>query len=95
MYGNSPIILFKATNINNLTKTIEVPGFPLGPRRVLNSSKIFFITNLIKIMCLFEFNQSVGVNKKINKVILIQLNDILNHDEEGSKTENKFLIILN
>jgi hypothetical protein len=65
----------------------------LGPRRVLNSlwslAKIAFrIKNV-----LFGDTQKMGVKIKINKIALAQLRGRLNI-EDGSKTENKLVIII-
>lgn len=92
-YGNKPIKLLNKINENNEIKIKELPACPLVLNNVLNSlwsvNKILF-----QIIWYREgMNQNIGGIIKIPKNVLIQFNERLKMLVEGSKTENKFVII--
>jgi hypothetical protein len=93
MYGNSPRKLFIMISINSLINKIVLPEKASVPRRVLNSACNFLVIDVIIILVLLGTNQKTGVIIIVNNIALAQFNgrEIL---EEGSKTENKFVIII-
>lgn len=95
IYGNNPIKLLNKIIENKETKIKVLPLWPDGPNKVLNSlwrvNKIVFQ----KIVYREGINQyTEGINK-IPKKVLIQFKDKLKILDEGSKTENKLVIIFN
>jgi len=93
IYGNNPIKLLNKIKENNEIKINEDPNFPCGNSKVLNwSCKI----NI-------NLNQNIWVREGINQKdkgiinnprnVLIQFNDKLKIEEEGSNEENKLVII--
>jgi len=64
-----------------------------GPRRVLNSEWSFKVMLFKIIEDFVGIIQNIGVNMIIIIRALVQLIDILN-EAEGSKTENKLVIIM-
>lgn len=71
---------------------IEEPGNDEGPKSVLNSLCSLLITKFNIILNLLGVVQYNGAKIKINTIALIQFKGRLN-EEDGSNTENKFVII--
>lgn len=67
----------------------------LFPKRVLNSLCNLFKMNIQKIKWRLGINQKERGINKIPIKVLIQFKDKLNKFVEGSKMENKFVIIFN
>lgn len=95
IYGNKPIKLLNKIIENKETKINVDPLAPIGPNNVLNS-----LCSVIKI--LFQkiwyregINQNIEGIIKIPKKVLNQFKERLKMLDEGSKTENKFVIIFN
>lgn len=95
IYGNNPKKLLYRIRLNKEIKINELPLWPVGPKRVLNSLWRVSII-LFQIMWYREgINQKEhGINNK-PKNVLSQFNDNLKIVVEGSKTENKLVIIFN
>lgn len=91
IYGNNPIKLLNKIREN---KEINNKVLPLIGIRILNS--LWRIkTILFQIILIREgINQNIGGIRKINKIDLNQFNLKLKF-VEGSKDENKFIIIFN
>ena len=93
IYGNSPKKLLNRIYVNKEINIKVVPLKLLGPISILNS-----LCNVIKILFQKIFNRD-GINQKIigknkiPKIELIQFRDKLKIFVEGSKIENKFIII--
>ena len=91
MYGNNPRKLFIKIKENNETK-INVPPLEAGPRSVLNS-----LCRVRVILIQMKFNRD-GISQNDEGImirqsrLLIQLIDRFQF-EEGSKDENRFIII--
>jgi len=92
-YGNRPKKLFIAIKINKEINIKELPLKDSGPISTLNSLCSFIKILLIKISLLFGVNQNIGVIMIINIIALPQFKGRLKI-EEGSKTENKLVIII-
>lgn len=71
---------------------IEDPGYEVGPKSVLNSMWSLLTIKFKKILNLLGVTQYNGAKIKIKTIALIQFKGKLN-EEEGSNTENKFVII--
>lgn len=73
-------------------KIVELPLKASGPRRVLNSMWSFIVNILSIKFILFGTTQKIGVSatNKINALIQLIENE---KAAEGSKTENKLVII--
>lgn len=93
MYGNRPIKLLNNIIIKIEIKINVVPLNDLGPNNVLNSLwRVKFI--LFHIMLIRDdVNQNIEgiINNPIN--VLVQFNEILKILVDGSKVENRFVII--
>jgi hypothetical protein len=94
-YGNNPRKLLNKIRENNEINIKELPGCPVGPKSVLNSlckvKRILFQTNEYR----DGINQkAVGINVS-PKIVLIQFKERFITLVEGSKTENRFVIIFN
>lgn len=95
IYGKSPKKLLNTIIENKEIKIKELPLWPVGPSRVLNSlwrvKRIEFQRNWKRV----GINQNeAGINKRPKKV-LNQFKDKFKIVVLGSKTENKFVIIFN
>lgn len=93
IYGNNPIKLLNKIIENKETKIKVDPFGLIGPSKVLNSlcKEIRIIFQII--LYREGINQYKDGIIKIPKKVLNQLRDKLKILEEGSKTENKLLII--
>jgi len=92
IYGNKPKKLL-ITTIRNRERNLRVlPLNEEGPRSVLNSE--WRVSRILEIIKLIRFgkNQIRGAIRIIMIRLLIQLEEVC-IDEEGSKTENKFVIM--
>lgn len=93
IYGNSPKKLLNNTN-EKIEIKINVDPFNLfGPNKFLNSIWSLEIIKFHKIKCRFGINQKENGKNNNPNIVLIQFNGILNKLVEGSKIENKLLII--
>jgi hypothetical protein len=92
-YGNRPKKLFIAININKEINIKELPLNDSGPISTLNSLCSFIKILLIKINLLLGVSQNIGVIIIINIIALPQFKGRLKI-EEGSKTENRLVIII-
>ena len=93
IYGNNPMKLLNIIIIKIEMKMNVVPLNDLGPSNVLNSlCKVKFI--LFHIMLIRDdINQNIdGINSNPMNV-LVQFNEILKILVDGSKVENRFVII--
>jgi len=93
IYGNNPIKLLSIINKKTLINKTVLPSKEVGPNNILNSLCILFRRDLIKILR-FE-----GINQNIGEIIIMKITDliqflIINIDDEGSKTEKRFVIMI-
>jgi len=94
-YGNRPIKLLNKINEKSEIKRNVVPGCLLGPRIVLNSlCKVIMIVFHINKIREGIIQNGIGIISN-PRIVLVQLNDKLKMDVEGSKVENRLVIIFN
>lgn len=95
IYGNNPKKLLNKIKVNKEININVVPLNLLIPNNVLNSEckikKILFQNMEIR----EGKNQNIIGKNKIPNIVLSQLKEILKILVEGSKIENKFIIIFN
>lgn len=95
IYGNNPRKLLNKIILNKLIKIKVLPLNPLFPNNVLNSLCKVLIIKFHKYINREGINQKdIGIIKNPIKV-LNQFNENEKIEVEGSKTENKFIIIFN
>jgi len=95
IYGNNPRKLLNKIILNKLIKIKVLPLNPLFPNNVLNSLCKVLIIKFHKYINREGINQKdIGITKNPIKV-LNQFNENEKIEVEGSKTENKFIIIFN
>lgn len=93
MYGNNPKKLLNKIKIKRAIKMILFPKFFFIPSNVLNSWNSFIIIILNKKVYRLGRSQNLIGNNNNPKKVLIQFNERFIIDVEGSKIENKFVII--
>jgi hypothetical protein len=93
MYGNKPKKLLNKIKVNNEINIKVVPEYLWIPNKVLNS--LWRVVKILfqKIFKRDGINQNIIGKNKIPKNELIQLRDRLKILVDGSKIENKFIII--
>lgn len=93
IYGNSPKKLFNMIIENSEMKMKVLPLWPFGARSVLNS--LFKVRRILfhKIWWREGISQNMGGIRASPRKVLIQLRERPKMLEEGSKTENRFVII--
>lgn len=79
--------------MNKLMNKKVLPLKALFPKRFLNSLCRVIITRCHRKEIREGVNQNVRGKIKIPKMVLIQLRERLKIEDEGSNTENKFIII--
>lgn len=94
MYGKRPRKLFIKIKINKAINMKEEPWREEGPKSVLNSEWSLFKMEERRAENFLGANQKEGIINIRNKTDLNQFKEILKF-AEGSKTENKFVIIFN
>jgi hypothetical protein len=94
MYGNRPRKLFNKINVNRVINMIVRPLILVPPKSSLNSLWSVDVRLTINIFFLFGTNQKMGVAINRRNVALIQFSG-REINEDGSKLENRFVIIIN
>lgn len=95
IYGNNPKKLLNKIIVNKLIKIKLLPLKPLFPIKILNSLW------RVKIKFFHKYSIRVGINQNVIGIIVTPMNELSQLigdekiEEQGSKTENKFVIIFN